>query len=118
MLLRHSKIHRARIFGTLVIIVYMSSSALFATEHTKRISPEEHPRLLGSRAYLQSLAANRPDAYTRVVRVAREQKADDHAKMISMAEAIIHPAKMQYPWTMAMVGFGRFRQRKVFSRVI
>jgi len=85
MLLRHSKIHHPRIVGILLIFVYMSNGILFATERTKRIIPEEHPRLLGSRAYLQSLAASRPDAYKRVVRVAREQKADDHAKMISMA---------------------------------
>jgi hypothetical protein len=45
----------------------------------------EHPRLLGSREYLQSLAADRPDAYKRVVDVARQQQTDDHAKMISMA---------------------------------
>ena len=50
-----------------------------------RAVPAEHPRLLGSRQYLQSLAASRPDAYKRVVAVARQQKADDHAKMISMA---------------------------------
>jgi len=43
------------------------------------------PRLLGLRQYLQSLAASRPDAYKRVVTVTREQKADDHAKMISIA---------------------------------
>ncbi len=53
---------------------------------TKRhLVPREHPRLLGSRARLQRLAKERPDAYQRTVRVAREQKADDHAKMISMA---------------------------------
>ena len=84
MSLRHSNAHWPRLLGILVI-VYMSSNILLATDHTKRIIPEKHPRLLGSRAYLQSLAANRPDAYKRVVTVAREQKADDHAKMISMA---------------------------------
>jgi hypothetical protein len=45
----------------------------------------EHPRLLGSRACLQTLARERTRDYQRVVRVARELKADDHAKMISMA---------------------------------
>lgn len=50
-----------------------------------RAVPAEHPRLLGSREYLQSLAADRPDAYRRVVDVARRQQADNHAKMISMA---------------------------------
>ena len=47
--------------------------------------PTEHPRLLGSRHRLQQLAKERPDAYSRVVRVARESDADDHSKMISMA---------------------------------
>jgi len=81
----HSKIHRSQMLNSLLFIVCMSGGILSATEHTRRIVPVEHPRLLGSRAYLQSLAADRPDAYKRVVRVAREQKADDHAKMISMA---------------------------------
>jgi len=71
--------------GSLVFIVCLASGVLSATEHSRRIVPVEHPRLLGSRVYLQSLAVSRPDAYKRVVRVAREQKADDHAKMISMA---------------------------------
>ena len=47
--------------------------------------PREHPRLLGSLERLQRLAKERPEAYQRVVRVAREVNADNHAKMISMA---------------------------------
>ncbi|MHC4181641.1 MAG: hypothetical protein ACYSWU_29470 [Planctomycetota bacterium] len=47
--------------------------------------PKAHPRLLGSRDRLQRLARQRADAYRRVVRVARQQKADDHSKMVSMA---------------------------------
>ncbi|MHC4509769.1 MAG: hypothetical protein ACYTAO_12550, partial [Planctomycetota bacterium] len=47
--------------------------------------PNAHPRLLGSRERLQSLAVNRTEAYQRVAQVARESSADDHAKMISMA---------------------------------
>jgi len=47
--------------------------------------PKDHPRLLGSRARLQQLARERLEAYRRTVAVARERKADDHAKMISMA---------------------------------
>jgi len=45
----------------------------------------EHPRLLGSRKRLQILSRQRQEVYKRVVKVARERKADDHAKMISMA---------------------------------
>ncbi|MFW9842912.1 MAG: heparinase II/III family protein [Candidatus Thorarchaeota archaeon] len=41
--------------------------------------------MLGSRERLQELAKQRPEAYQRVIRVARELDADDHAKMISMA---------------------------------
>jgi hypothetical protein len=47
--------------------------------------PREHPRLLGSRERLQRLAQERPEAYRRMASVAREQQADDHAKMISLA---------------------------------
>ncbi|MGD8500649.1 MAG: heparinase II/III family protein [Phycisphaerales bacterium] len=47
--------------------------------------PDRHPRLLGSRDRLRKLAEERPEAYKRVVRVAREPRADDHSKMISMA---------------------------------
>jgi hypothetical protein len=47
--------------------------------------PREHPRLLGSRRRLQSLAKERAEAYQRVVNVARQADADDHSKMISMA---------------------------------
>ncbi|MFQ5809589.1 MAG: heparinase II/III family protein, partial [Armatimonadota bacterium] len=56
-----------------------------AAEPGERAIPREHPRLLGSRERLQKLAQERQDAYQRVVRVAREQKADDHAKMISLS---------------------------------
>jgi hypothetical protein len=47
--------------------------------------PREHPRLLGSRERLQTLAQQRPEAYQRMVRVAREMRADDHSKMISLS---------------------------------
>ncbi len=47
--------------------------------------PREHPRLLGSRERLVDLSRQRPDAYARMARVAREQQADDHSKMVSMA---------------------------------
>lgn len=53
-----------------------------AAEHA---IPRAHPRLLGSRQELKDLARARPAAYQRVVRVARELEADDHAKMISLA---------------------------------
>ncbi len=46
--------------------------------------PREHPRLLGSRAELQKLSRDRSDAYRRVVQVARQARADDHSKVISL----------------------------------
>jgi hypothetical protein len=60
------------------------TSSAFGQTATHPI-PREHPRLLGSRRQLQDLTNSRPQAYKRVVSVAREQDADDHAKMISMA---------------------------------
>lgn len=67
--------------GFLLYSVLASGSAL--GEHFA--VPAEHPRLLGPRARLQRLARERGQAYERTVRVAREMKADDHAKMISLA---------------------------------
>jgi len=49
--------------------------------------PQEHPRLLGSARELQELAKARPQAYQRVVAVARQSGGDDYSKMISMALA-------------------------------
>lgn len=45
----------------------------------------EHPRLLCSRERLKQLARQRGEAYQRVVRVVRQQDADHHAKMVSLA---------------------------------
>ena len=56
----------------------------------RRIS-HEHPRLLGSRARLQKLAKERPEAWARTVDAARNLEPDNegvmdaHMKMISMA---------------------------------
>jgi len=72
------------IAGTLFICWVVAVSTCCA-ETSERNIPEKHPRLLGSRERLQKLAEERNAAYQRVIRVAREQKADDHAKMISMA---------------------------------
>ena len=47
--------------------------------------PPEHPRLLGSLQELKELARERPQAYQRVVAVARKADGDDYSKMISMA---------------------------------
>ncbi len=47
--------------------------------------PQHHPRLLGSRERLRQLARERGEAYQRVARVAREQDADEHTKMVSLA---------------------------------
>lgn len=47
--------------------------------------PRSHPRLLGSRERLQQLARERPEAYERVVSVARQRDADPHSKIVSLA---------------------------------
>ncbi|MBI5388260.1 MAG: heparinase II/III family protein [Verrucomicrobia bacterium] len=47
--------------------------------------PREHPRLFGTREELRVLARQRPTEYQRVVAVARQGKADDYSKIISMA---------------------------------
>ncbi len=73
------------IFEIAVFLVFSASGLLSAAQSGRHAVPGEHPRLLGSRTHLKSLAADRPEAYQRVVSVAREQEADDHAKMISMA---------------------------------
>ncbi len=73
---------------TLLLVAFLLAlHTPFATDARALRHPvaTEHPRLLGSRERLEKLAAERPDAYRRVVRVAREAEADDHAKMISMA---------------------------------
>ncbi len=82
-----SKIRYSRLwtFGVFVCMILAGSGVQSAAGNQGHAVPAEHPRLLGSREYLQSLAASRSDAYKRVVDVARQQNADDHAKMISMA---------------------------------
>ncbi|MFC1716914.1 heparinase II/III family protein [Candidatus Poribacteria bacterium] len=73
------------VFVVLPIICWLGVVSLCAAEPEKHVVPQEHPRLLGSRDYLENLARERAESYKRVVWVAREQKADDHAKMVSMA---------------------------------
>jgi hypothetical protein len=68
----------------LFAVVQLTCLATSAFAQTHPV-PHEHPRLLGSRDRLIQLAKERPDAYKRVVSVARDQQADDHSKMISMA---------------------------------
>jgi hypothetical protein len=73
------------IFLAAFSICWIYPTSFCAAESLRRAIPKEHPRLLGSRSRLQRLSQERPEAYQRVVRVARELNADDHAKMISMA---------------------------------
>ncbi len=74
------------IFKIAVILIFSMGGSLSAARSGRHAVPKEHPRLLGSREYLQSLAASRAEAYQRVAKVARESGGgDDHAKMISMA---------------------------------
>jgi hypothetical protein len=79
------QVSKLRTFCIIACLILSMDSVQFSVGREGRAVPVEHPRLLGSREYLQSLAASRSDTYKRVVAVARERKADDHAKMISMA---------------------------------
>jgi len=84
---------RLRIKVGLALIIWIGIFVLWTTGYAQVVAaqtkrhpvPKSHPRLLGSRKRLQELAKQRPEAYQRVVRVARELDADDHSKMISMA---------------------------------
>ncbi|MBL7184962.1 MAG: heparinase II/III family protein [Phycisphaerae bacterium] len=74
-----------RIACVWVALCFCITAIPSVTEAARHAVTPEHPRLLGSRERLQMLARQRQEAYERVVRVARQQEADDHAKMISMA---------------------------------
>jgi hypothetical protein len=69
-------------FAGILLTCCMGSAS---AERPGHAIPKEHPRLLGSREHLQRLSLQRNEAYQRVVSVAREQRADAHAKMVSMA---------------------------------
>ena len=58
---------------------------MYAAGSKIRQIPAEHPRLLGSAGQLKQLAAERPEAYARVVDVARNRDARGHAKMVSLS---------------------------------
>ncbi len=76
----------AGIFEIAVFLVFSMGGPLAFAQSARQAVPKGHPRLLGSREYLRSLATSRAEAYRRVVNVARESAGgDDHAKMISMA---------------------------------
>ena len=88
--------------SAMLLIVLLPNNGLLATPQDGSVSEtlasripaapggrhevaKSHPRLLGSRERLQQLAREREPAYRRVVSVARNQDADLHAKMISLA---------------------------------
>ena len=73
------------IFVGMLVLCWLNHLPSCTANSARRSVSKEHPRLLGSRGRLQRLAQERAEAYQRVVRVARELKADDHAKMLSMA---------------------------------
>jgi len=68
-----------------MIVLFHTGPVLHAAATARQAVPDKHPRLLGSREQLQELARTRSEAYRRVVGVARQIDADDHARMISMA---------------------------------
>jgi hypothetical protein len=76
---------KSSIWVGIFVLCTIGYAQALTSQATGHAVPKSHPRLLGSRKRLQELAKQRPDAYHRVERVARELDADDHAKMISMA---------------------------------
>ena len=74
-----------RAFGIAMSFLCLASSLVEAAQSAKHPVPREHPRLLGSRERLQSLAVSRAEAYQRAAQVARGTSNDDHARMVSMA---------------------------------
>lgn len=77
--------HVAKLLSVASLFLSMSFATAQSFDAGRQTVPKEHPRLLGSRGRLQNLAEERSDAYARVVRVARDQGADPHSKMISLA---------------------------------
>jgi hypothetical protein len=73
------------VYAGVILLLMMGNAKVVDAQTIRHPVPKSHPRLLGSRKRLQELAEQRPEAYQRVVRVARELDADDHSKMISMA---------------------------------
>ena len=81
---------RSSFAGVCIVCIWAAfclctNTAASVAETSRHAVTREHPRLLGSRQRLQQLARQRQQAYEHVVRVAQEQKADDHSRMISMA---------------------------------
>jgi hypothetical protein len=81
---RSALIWRSVLIGIGLCLAATAVSATQAIEGRYPVS-QQHPRLLGPLQRLQQLKEVRPEAYGRMERVAREQEAEDHAKMISLA---------------------------------
>jgi hypothetical protein len=66
--------------------IITNSLLLFITALTLSAAvPTTHPRLLGTKAFLQQLAIDRASDFQRVVSVADNQSAGDHERMISLS---------------------------------
>ncbi|MBN1421672.1 MAG: heparinase II/III family protein, partial [Planctomycetes bacterium] len=76
---------RSRIRVAFVASIAALASSVSGAGAAPRPVPKEHPRILGDRARLLKLAKERPEAYARMARVARESDAGDHEKVLSMA---------------------------------
>ncbi len=76
--------HFAKVLSLAVLLMPLPVVAAESFDAGRHAVPREHPRLLGSRHWLQQLARQRSGDYTRVASVARGQDADPHAKMISL----------------------------------
>lgn len=69
-----------------VFFYFFLAFPIFSAENIVRHPvPREHPRLLGSLERLQQLAKVRPEAYARMVQVARKGSGEDTARLLSLA---------------------------------
>ena len=73
----------------IVILIGATPNLALADETTfaaaRHAVAQQHPRLLGSRARLQTLAAERGDAYARMVAIARGNPDNEHGTLLAMA---------------------------------
>ncbi len=76
--------HFAKVLSLAVLLMPLPVAVAESFDAGRHVVPREHPRLLGSRQWLQQLARQRSGDYTRVASVAHEQDADPHAKMLSL----------------------------------
>jgi hypothetical protein len=72
-----------------VLALCRPAPAQIAADSARHLIPNAHPRLLGSAEELKLLSRERPEAWARVLEVARGAKGDDHSRMLSLSLAYV-----------------------------